>query len=221
MNTGTLVSGPYAHSRRSTARIMGLVMLALLPATGYGIYLFGGPALFLLLVTLASTVTAEALCLRLAGKPVRLFVLDGSALLSGWLLALTLPPWAPWWIGVLGGAIAIVIGKQVFGGIGQNPFNPAMVARVVLLISFPLEMTTFLAPTPCWRPGRPACSTASASPSVPACRRTASAARRYSGASRPRSAPDRHCRPSTRACRTGTPWRSARSRAASGRPRRC
>jgi len=155
VNTGMLISGPYAHSRRSTTRIMGLVMLALLPATGYGIYLFGWPALFLLLVTLASALTAEGLCLRLAGKPVRLFLLDGSALLSGWLLALTLPPWAPWWIGVLGGVIAIVIGKQVFGGIGQNPFNPAMVARVVLLISFPLEMTTFLAPHPLLATGSP------------------------------------------------------------------
>jgi len=61
---------------------------------------------------------------------------------------MTLPPWAPWWIGVVGGLLAIVIGKQVFGGIGQNLFNPAMVARVALLISFPLEMTLFTSPAP-------------------------------------------------------------------------
>ncbi len=70
--------------------------------------------------------------------------LDGSAILTGWLLAMSLPPSAPWWIGVLGAFLAIIVGKQVFGGIGQNLFNPAMVARVALLISFPLEMTTWV-----------------------------------------------------------------------------
>jgi electron transport complex protein RnfD len=155
MSNSLLVSGPFAHSNSSTARTMGLVMLALLPATAYGLYLFGWPALLLLVITLLSAAGAEALCLKLAGKPVRPFLMDGSALLSGWLLALTLPPWAPWWIGVSGGVIAIVIGKQVFGGIGQNLFNPAMVARVVLLISFPLEMTTFIAPHPLFAAGSP------------------------------------------------------------------
>ena len=93
-------------------------------------------------------VLAEALSLRLAGKPLRPFLLDGSALLTGWLLAMTLPPWAPWWTGVVGALLAILVGKQIFGGIGQNPFNPAMVARVALLISFPLEMTLFNPPVP-------------------------------------------------------------------------
>ncbi|MDR3086644.1 MAG: RnfABCDGE type electron transport complex subunit D, partial [Azoarcus sp.] len=73
---------------------------------------------------------------------------DGSALLTGWLLAMTLPPWSPWWVGVLGAFIAIVIGKQVFGGLGQNVFNPAMVARVALLISFPLQLTAWVTPLP-------------------------------------------------------------------------
>ena len=105
---------------------------------------------------------------------------DGSALLTGWLLALSLPPWAPWWIGVLGGLFAIVIGKQVFGGLGQNLFNPAMVARVALLISFPVPMTQWVAPLPLTSLGgaglhrrpahhpRPACrsSTPSASASL-------------------------------------------------------
>jgi electron transport complex protein RnfD len=76
-------------------------------------------------------VLGEAFCLRLAGKKPVIPVLDGSALLTGWLLALSLPPWAPWWIGVIGGLFATVIGKQVFGGLGQNLFNPAMVARVM------------------------------------------------------------------------------------------
>jgi electron transport complex protein RnfD len=127
---------------------MGLVMLALAPATVFGLWQFGWPAIFLFVVTVASALAAEAASLRVAGKPVRPHLMDGSALLSGWLLALTLPPWAPWWIGVIGSLIAIVVAKQIFGGIGQNLFNPAMVARVALLVSFPLEMTTFLEPQP-------------------------------------------------------------------------
>ncbi|WP_256091604.1 RnfABCDGE type electron transport complex subunit D [Candidatus Thiosymbion oneisti] len=148
MSDQYLVAGPYAHAGASVSRTMGLVMLALVPATLFGLWQFGWPAIFLFLVTIAAAVIAEAVCLRIAGKPVRPFLTDGSALLSGWLLALTLPPWAPWWIGLVGSLIAIVVAKQIFGGIGQNLFNPAMVARVALLISFPLEMTTFVAPTP-------------------------------------------------------------------------
>ena len=100
---------------------MGLVMLALLPATLFSLYLFGWPAIYLFATTLLACVLFEAGSLRLAGKRVRPFVFDGSAILTGWLLAMTLPPWAPWWIGVVGAFLAIVIGKQVFGGIGQNP----------------------------------------------------------------------------------------------------
>jgi electron transport complex protein RnfD len=142
------VAGPYTHAKTSVSRTMGLVLLALLPATLFSLYLFGWPAIFLFATTIAASLLFEAGSLRLAGKRVRPFLLDGSALLTGWLLAMTLPPWAPWWIGVVGAFLAIVIGKQVFGGIGQNLFNPAMVARVALLISFPLEMTLFNAPVP-------------------------------------------------------------------------
>ena len=149
------VAGPYTHSRSSISRTMGLVMLALLPATLYSLYLFGWPAIFLFLITVLASLLFEAGCLWLAGKRVRPFLLDGSALLTGWLLAMTLPPWAPWWIGVVGAFIAIVVGKQVFGGIGQNLFNPAMVARVALLISFPLQMTLFSDPVPLFSPQAP------------------------------------------------------------------
>jgi electron transport complex protein RnfD len=124
------------------------VALALAPATVYGFYLFGWPALNLFLVTISACLAGEALALWLAGKPVRRFTLDGSALLTGWLLAMSLPPWAPWWIGVIGGLFAILVGKHVFGGIGQNVFNPAMLARVMLLVSFPIEMTLWINPTP-------------------------------------------------------------------------
>ena len=81
--------------------------------------------------------------------------MDGSALLTGWLLAMTLPPWAPWWIGVVGSGLAIILGKQVYGGLGQNLFNPAMLARVALLISFPIEMTTWANVSPLFFPHSP------------------------------------------------------------------
>lgn len=149
------LAGPHVHQPGSIARTMGLVMLALVPATLYGAYAFGWPAINLFVVTVGSALLFESLSLWIAGKPVRPFVLDGSGALTGWLLALSLPPWAPWWIGVIGGLLAIVIGKQVFGGIGQNLFNPAMVARVALLISFPVEMTSFVGPQPLLATGSP------------------------------------------------------------------
>lgn len=155
MTTQAVKAGPFAHEPVSITRTMALVMLALLPATAFGIYQFGWPALFLWLLTMATAVIIEAICLRIAGKPVRLYLMDGSALLTGWLLAMTLPPWAPWWIAVVGSFIAIVVAKQIFGGIGQNLFNPAMVARVALLISFPLEMTTWVMPKPFLSDGAP------------------------------------------------------------------
>ncbi|MEW7983585.1 MAG: RnfABCDGE type electron transport complex subunit D [gamma proteobacterium symbiont of Phacoides pectinatus] len=148
MNEIPLVAGPYTHGGNSIQRTMLLVIAALLPATLFGLYLFGWPAIYLFVITVASAVLAEALSLQLAGKPLRPSLSDGSALLTGWLLAMTLPPWAPWWIGVVGALLAIIVGKQVFGGLGQNLFNPAMVARVALLISFPYEMTLFTAPAP-------------------------------------------------------------------------
>jgi len=155
MYSDTPIAGPYAHERTSVSRIMVLVVLALLPATLFSLWQFGWPAIFLFLITVGTCLIAEAACLRAAEKPLRPSLLDGSALLTGWLLAMSLPPWAPWWIGVLGGLIAIVVAKQVFGGIGQNLFNPAMVARVALLISFPAELTRYVAPAPLFSPQAP------------------------------------------------------------------
>jgi len=141
-------SSPHIGSISTVHRLMLLVILALTPGTIFGIFQFGWPALFLFLITLLSTLIFEAVSLKIAGKPVRVYCMDYSALVTGWLLAMTLPPWAPWWIGVLGAFFAIVIGKHVFGGLGQNVFNPAMLARTVLLVSFPLEMTSWVAPKP-------------------------------------------------------------------------
>lgn len=141
-------AGPFTHAANSVTRTMVWVMVALAPATAYGLWLFGWPALLLWTVTLASALGSEAVMLLWLGQPVRARLADGSALLTGWLLAMSLPPWAPWWIGALGGGVALVIGKHLFGGLGQNPFNPAMVARVLLLISFPVQMTLWVAPAP-------------------------------------------------------------------------
>ncbi len=142
------IAGPHTHARASTARIMLSVMIALVPATAWGLWLFGWPALNLFAVTVLAAVLSEAASLAVAGKPIAKYLLDGSALLTGWLLAMTLPPWAPWWVGVLGSAFAIVVGKQIFGGLGQNLFNPAMLARIMLLIAFPVELTTWPAVQP-------------------------------------------------------------------------
>jgi electron transport complex protein RnfD len=159
MNTH-LLSAPFTRSDLQVRSIMLTVVLALLPGTAWGIFIFGWPALFLFLVTVVSALWFEGACLKLAGKPVQATLADGSALLTGWLIALTLPPWAPWWIGAVGSFLGIVIGKQVFGGIGQNLFNPAMLARVALLVSFPLELTTWVNPEPFFSAAAPSFQTA-------------------------------------------------------------
>lgn len=143
-----ILSAPFARADLQVRSIMFTVLLALTPGTVWGLLIFGWPALFLFAVTVGSAWVFEAFCLKLAGKPVYSTLADGSAILTGWLIALTLPPFAPWWIGALGSFIGIVVGKQVFGGLGQNLFNPAMLARVALLVSFPLELTSWVNPTP-------------------------------------------------------------------------
>lgn len=147
--TASLIASPHAHGGNSVAQTMFRVNLALVPATLFGFWLFGWQSFFLWVLTILSCLGFEAVALRLMGsKRIKATLLDGSALLTGWLLAMSLPPWAPWWVAVLGGFIAIIIGKQVFGGVGQNVFNPAMVARVALLVSFPVPMTQWVTPLP-------------------------------------------------------------------------
>ena len=141
-----IAHSPHAHAVNSVSRIMATVMLALVPATLFGFWLSGWPAVYLWAVSLLAAVVGEAAMLKFQQRPVKPAILDGSGVLTAWLLALSLPPWAPWWIAVVGALFAVIIGKQVFGGLGQNVFNPAMAARVMLLISFPLEMTTWIPP---------------------------------------------------------------------------
>ncbi|MBO4976436.1 MAG: RnfABCDGE type electron transport complex subunit D [Lachnospiraceae bacterium] len=133
-------SNPHIRSRVTTNGIMMAVILALLPATGYGIYHFGPRALMLILVSIASAVGTEFL-FGLYKK--KMTITDLSAVVTGLLLALNLPVSVPWWVPVIGGVFAILVVKMLFGGLGQNFMNPALAARCFLLISFPALMTDF------------------------------------------------------------------------------
>ena len=136
-------SSPHIRDKATTGNIMLLVVIALLPATFFGIYNFQHErAWALVLVTTATAVLTEYIYERLMHKPVT--VKDCSALVTGLLLALNLPPTLPVWIGALGAVFAIVVVKQLFGGLGQNFMNPALGARCFLLISFTGRMTTFV-----------------------------------------------------------------------------
>lgn len=140
---------PHITNPDSVRKIMYKVLLALLPACIAGVWYFGMDALLVLFLTTIFCVGAEALWCKLAGKPVKNTIIDGSAALTGVLLALNLPSSAPWWVCLIGAFIAIWLGKQVFGGLGRNPFNPALVARVGLLIALPAIMTTWPIPRSC------------------------------------------------------------------------
>ncbi len=133
-------SNPHIRSKVTTNGIMTAVIIALLPATGFGIYHFGIRALFVILTTVAATVLTEFL-FGLYKK--KLTITDMSAVVTGLLLALNLPVSIPLWMAALGGVFAILIVKCLFGGLGQNFMNPALAARCFLLISFPAQMTNF------------------------------------------------------------------------------
>lgn len=148
-------SGPFTYTTNSVQKTMFTVLLALLPATAFNFYLFGWPAILLFAVTIGSCVAVEAACLALGNQSVKAALGDCSAVLTGWLLAMSLPPWAPWWIGVLAAVFAIALAKHAFGGLGQNVFNPAMVGRTVMLVSFPVVMTAWVMPHPLFSPGAP------------------------------------------------------------------
>lgn len=134
-------SNPHIRSKDTTARIMQYVVIALLPATVFGVFNFGFHALLLVLFTVATTVFTEYIYDRCMKKQNS--INDFSAVVTGLLLALNLPPKAPLWIGVIGGVFAILVVKMLFGGLGQNFMNPALGARCFLLISFTSIMTNF------------------------------------------------------------------------------
>ena len=135
-------ASPHIRSKVTTSNIMMWVLIALLPATAFGIINFGFSALVVVVVTVASAVLTEYAYQKLMHKKVT--ISDFSAAVTGLLLALNMPPTAPWWMCVLGSVFAILVVKQVFGGLGQNFMNPALGARCFLLISFTGRMTTFV-----------------------------------------------------------------------------
>lgn len=139
--TMKISSSPHIRDKATTSNLMGEVIVALIPAAIFGIYNFGIKALTVILITIISCVIFEAGYQKLAGKKVT--VKDLSAVLTGLLLALNLPPDVPFWIPVIGSFFAIIVVKQLFGGLGQNFMNPALGARCFLLISFTGRMTTF------------------------------------------------------------------------------
>ena len=138
-------TAPHAHSPVTTKRLMGCVVLSLLPPLAAGVYAFGLRALLLVAVACAGAVLSEFLWQKIARQKIR--VSDGSALVTGLILGLNLPASAPWWLALAGGAFAVLIVKQLFGGLGDNFLNPAMAARAVLLASWPVHMTAYVAPT--------------------------------------------------------------------------
>lgn len=137
-------SSPHVHGGDSIPKVMQTVIWALVPAAMLSVLIFGWPALLVIGITTLAAVVTELLVAKLIGKPSP--VGDQSAALAGLLLAMTLPPNTPWWICVVGAFFAVSIGKQVFGGLGYNIFNPALIARVFLLVSFPVEMTSWPQP---------------------------------------------------------------------------
>jgi len=136
-----LISSPYISDAPSVSNIMFKVMLALVPGIATYAYIFGGGILVTLTLATATAIVTEVVMLKLRKRPVKPFVMDFSAIITAWLLALSIPPLAPWWLVVVGTFFAIAIAKHLYGGLGNNIFNPAMVGYAVLLISFPVLMT--------------------------------------------------------------------------------
>lgn len=137
---------PHLSLPGSVAGVMIRVMIALVPAVAAHAWLYGPGIVIALTVASVAALASEALMLKLRRVPVRPFLSDGSALATAWLLALALPSLAPWWLVAIGTVFAIVVAKHLYGGLGNNLFNPAMVGYAVLIISFPAHMTRWPAP---------------------------------------------------------------------------
>ncbi len=140
------ITSPHIHKPASTADIMRLVILATLPGMIAMTFFFGWGTLINVVWASLLALLFEAACTKARRRPLSFYLKDNSAVLTAVLLALALPPFAPWWLTAVAVFVAIVISKQLYGGIGQNPFNPAMAAYALVLISFPVEMTRWTAP---------------------------------------------------------------------------
>jgi electron transport complex protein RnfD len=136
-----LSTAPYLHQANSVTEIMRQVLYALIPGIAVYVWFFGWGIVINILLTSITALSCEAMILWLRDRHLRPFLTDNSALVTAWLLGSALPPFAPWWLSVLGTAFALVFAKHLYGGLGYNPFNPAVVGYAMLLISFPSEMT--------------------------------------------------------------------------------
>ncbi len=142
------LTSPHAHKPGNTGDVMRTVILATIPGLIALSYFFGPGSLMNVIMASFTAIACEALVLKLRQRPLAFYLNDYSALVTGVLLGLALPPYCPWWIVAVGTASAILLAKHLYGGMGFNPFNPAMVGYVILLISFPVEMTQWAAPRP-------------------------------------------------------------------------
>ena len=141
-----MIFSPLISKSEGVSAIMLKVLLALIPGIALYVWYFGPAILVSIALASLTALATEALMLKLRNRPLAPFLRDNSALLTGWLLALSIPPLAPWWLIVVGTAFAIAIAKHLYGGLGNNLFNPAMVGYAVLIISFPAQMTHWVAP---------------------------------------------------------------------------
>ena len=140
------VTSPHVLLDTGVGQVMRRVLYAMLPGVAALVWFFGWGVLVNLVIATTVALAAETAMLAARGKPVLLHLDDFSAVVTAWLLAVALPPLAPWWLTTIGALSAIVVAKHLYGGLGYNPFNPAMIGYVVLLISFPREMSTWLIP---------------------------------------------------------------------------
>ena len=143
-----IASSPHHHLRRNTAWVMQQVLLAMVPGILVQIWFFGWGVILQLSFAILVALATEAIALALRNRPVKMALKDNTAILTAALLAVSIPPLAPWWIILIGVVFSIAVVKHMFGGVGQNIFNPAMAGYVLLLISFPVQMTSWTPPAP-------------------------------------------------------------------------
>ncbi|EKE79905.1 electron transport complex subunit RsxD [Idiomarina xiamenensis] len=141
-----IAPSPHGHVQRATSDVMRWVVLALLPGVIVQLVFFGWGVLFQLVLAISTAYVCEALCVQARDRAAWPVLKDNTALVTASLLALSIPPLTPWWVIVIGVIFAIVVVKHVYGGVGQNIFNPAMAGYVLLLVSFPVQMTSWLPP---------------------------------------------------------------------------
>jgi len=139
-----VTTSPHISGNNSVTQVMTRVLYALIPGLIAYVWFFGWGLIINIVIAIVTALSAEALVLKARQRPLAPFLTDGSAIVTAILLTLAIPPLAPWWVTVIGALFAIVIAKHLYGGLGFNPFNPAMAGYVMLLISFPREMTSWI-----------------------------------------------------------------------------